>query len=1024
MRIPLAVNLESRDGGVGRDAKVANGLVESRGQDTPPILLKRPGLLDLGLIHAGVSQLLYNWNGIKAIIADILYSGTPGTIISAPSSSVLGVTVTLNPADKSADVTLSNNNLTAVASGSNWQSARGGSTTGKSSGKWYWEVQFVSTGNRAGIGNASATLMDYPGADINGWGVDQFTGQSYHSATPSAFTSTIPAGEWVGFALDMGAGTCLVYRSGASVGTLASSLTGTIYPMVGPFSNPALSVTVNFGASPFANAIPSGFAAFQTVYASGLQYTAVETNPNAATPRLFFKSSRQGFVVDRSGAVTAVSYASSMGAATYTLISLTRSGTVATATLAETAINAGDSVTIAGATPSAYNGTVTVTGAIAGIPARSVSVSITRSGTTATAVSVSPHGLSNGQTYAISGANESGYNGSFAITLVDAVTFTFTIVESPVTPATGSPVITRWDIRFDALNNAADWTLVTCFPFSGANKLQAGDVITMFGSYAFFPNGAYTIQSATTSSFVVKVTGLASSYSASGISAHVTSPAAPTISSITRSSTVATLTTSAPHKLLRFDSITISGAAQSEYNGDFTLGTTGTSTAPFTIHVNPASPATGAPVVTVPAVNSTFTYAVAGSPTTPATGTITVQGGGGTVPGIPYIDGYFNVMDTAGVVWQSAPDDPTSWPALQFLTARNENGAGKALGKSISYLVAFKEYSTEYFYNAKNLNGSPFSPVDNGFTRIGCASGVSVAPIGNTICWISQLRQGNRSVYRLDGTQQAEIATPDICRILNNDSLSSVYAYGLDLKGHPLYLLTLPASNLTLVYDLQSSYWTQWTSLTLGNSVSVSSIMLAGTTATATTSGSHGLSDGDPVKISGANQVAYNGIFQARVLSPTTFAFETTATGAATGTISMFPYTESYFKFTQATTYNGSIYLLHESDGHLYQMSASVYQDAGIPIDVFARSVRLDGGTDDRKKMRKVRFIGDLVGSAGMIRFSDDDGETQSAYRVIALDSDPAEIRKCGGFIRRNVEFRHIDNSPLRAEGLELEITQ
>lgn len=68
------------------------------------------------------------------------------------------------------------------------------------------------------------------------------------------------------------------------------------------------------------------------------------------------------------------------------------------------------------------------------------------------------------------------------------------------------------------------------------------------------------------------------------------------ITSITRSSTTATVTTTTNHGLSGTFELTIQGADQTDYNGSFTCTTTGA---------------------------NTFTYTVANSPTTPATGTIT-----------------------------------------------------------------------------------------------------------------------------------------------------------------------------------------------------------------------------------------------------------------------------------------------------------------------------------------------------------------------------------------------------------------
>lgn len=63
--------------------------------------------------------------------------------------------------------------------------------------------------------------------------------------------------------------------------------------------------------------------------------------------------------------------------------------------------------------------------------------SITRSSTTATATCTA-HGYYTGDTVTIAGAAQSAYNGSVTITVVDANTFTYTVSGSPATPATGT----------------------------------------------------------------------------------------------------------------------------------------------------------------------------------------------------------------------------------------------------------------------------------------------------------------------------------------------------------------------------------------------------------------------------------------------------------------------------------------------------------------------------------------------------------------------------------------------------------
>ena len=62
--------------------------------------------------------------------------------------------------------------------------------------------------------------------------------------------------------------------------------------------------------------------------------------------------------------------------------------------------------------------------------------SITNSGTTATAT-ITGHGWATGQSVTIESANQAAYNGTFAVTVVDANTVTYTMSSVPAGPATG-----------------------------------------------------------------------------------------------------------------------------------------------------------------------------------------------------------------------------------------------------------------------------------------------------------------------------------------------------------------------------------------------------------------------------------------------------------------------------------------------------------------------------------------------------------------------------------------------------------
>lgn len=1031
MRIPLAVSLESRDGTLTKDAKVCNGVVEAKGESL--VARKRPGLNDLNLIRAGVAQALGYWNGIRTVQDDYINIGSVGAATQWVRSD--------------GTVTLSNGNLTA-ALGASANPAAVYANAGKSSGKFYWEVTADSATSEAYV----IGIANFAGSTVHGILSD---GQKVVAGSASAYSTAFTSSEKIGVALDMDAGTLVIYRGGSSAGTLVSGLSGTFYPCVVAASGTETpTITGNFGATAFDASVPSGYTSGISAAATDvvmttttalspseadLPFSMQDNGANAPNSLLMIKNRSQAWTVTSAGAVTAISDIDYPGTYSVTLTSLTRSGSTATATTAtDTNFQAGSSVTIAGASQADYNGAKTILSVTASATAseKKVAITITRSGTTATATTVSePHGFANGASVGIAGADQAEYNGDKTITYISATSFSFTVTvtNNVTTPATGTPAFSMIGIQGEAVNFtggmlspspliSADYNNFRFSTYGQPHGLSNAASVTME------PFGTVTVANATATTFEFAASGFTNAVLQPGI---VYRAAFPTISSITAANGIATVTTSAAHTLSPAHLITISGATQTEYNRFVYQAITIINSTSFSYSLaaaaSPSTPATGTITVGDPSTTArgaSFTFTVDSGAVTPATGTITATGGRNTVPGIVYMDGFFFVMDVNGVIYNCAEDDPATWNALEYTPALSETGAGKAIARVQNYVIALKEWSTEPFYNAANDVGSPLSPVPNGFTQVGCATGFSVAELDGNLLWLGQSRQRGRGVYMMSGLHVGKVSTEDVDRVLNADALTTVHAYGLRLDGHSLYVLTLVASDITLVYDATSKHWGQWTSLTLGSSKSVSSITRSGTTATVTTSTAHGLSDGDPVKIAGATQSEYNGIFQIAYVSTTVFTIEVSGSPAtpATGTILAYPYTETYFKFTKYANCNGQDLLLHESDGHVYELDPDIKQDAGIPINRFFRTVRLDGGANNNKKLPRITLIGDKASDTAMIRWSDDDSTTFSAYRRVDLSDTEPQLRRCGAFRRRSIEFRHIGNTNPRIDGLELEV--
>lgn len=101
--------------------------------------------------------------------------------------------------------------------------------------------------------------------------------------------------------------------------------------------------------------------------------------------------------------------------------------------------------------------------------------SITRSGTTATVTLAAAHGWTTGRRITIAGADQDDYNGTFEITVTGAATFTFTVENSPATPATGVPTAT--DLGIPELYTLAVMALVTHW-YDNRGPVNIGNIVS------------------------------------------------------------------------------------------------------------------------------------------------------------------------------------------------------------------------------------------------------------------------------------------------------------------------------------------------------------------------------------------------------------------------------------------------------------------------------------------------------------------------------------------------------------------
>lgn len=197
---------------------------------------------------------------------------TPTAIVPPPGP----VTASWDAAHKASQVTLSNNDLTAVHGAFGPSSGVRGSK-GVSTGKWYWENK-VTAGTMANtFGSGVVTSAHDPASNggtffgqfAYGWSLLTNSGNKRTNGADAAYGSALALNDVLMTAIDLTAGKIWWGKNGvwfasgnpaAGTGFAYNNLSGTIYPCDGNGTSAnSFTWTANFGASAFAYAPPAGF---------------------------------------------------------------------------------------------------------------------------------------------------------------------------------------------------------------------------------------------------------------------------------------------------------------------------------------------------------------------------------------------------------------------------------------------------------------------------------------------------------------------------------------------------------------------------------------------------------------------------------------------------------------------------------------------------------------------------------------------------------------------------------------------
>jgi hypothetical protein len=183
-----------------------------------------------------------------------------------------------------------------------------------------------------------------------------------------------------------------------------------------------------------------------------------------------------------------------------------------------------------------------------------------------------------------------------------------------------------------------------------------------------------------------------------------------------------------------------------------------------------------------------------------------------SVPGSVYIDGTTYVMDEESNIQGSDFNDQQNWQTVNVIVVQIEPDRSVALAKQLVYAVAMKEISTEVFYDAGNAVGSPLGPVQGSKMNFGCRAAGSVRDVGDALCWATTDKIGEVRICKMEAVKGDIISTQPIEKVLSNGlDWSETHSWAMNCGSHRYYGLTIVEENLTLVFDLSTGLWYQWT---------------------------------------------------------------------------------------------------------------------------------------------------------------------------------------------------------------------
>lgn len=183
-----------------------------------------------------------------------------------------------------------------------------------------------------------------------------------------------------------------------------------------------------------------------------------------------------------------------------------------------------------------------------------------------------------------------------------------------------------------------------------------------------------------------------------------------------------------------------------------------------------------------------------------------------TVPGFVFLNGFTYVMDISGTIWETATQNQiANWGALAFVAAATDADLAVQLARQLIYVVAIKQWTTQFFYDAGNPTGSSLSPVPGAQYSFGCLSSDTFQDLDGVLFWATQSKNATYRIVMIDNLKAEFVSDPSVEKQLDLGPGSQWYSAAYQHGGHRWYVITNITTNVTMVYDVGQKLWYLWT---------------------------------------------------------------------------------------------------------------------------------------------------------------------------------------------------------------------